>query len=365
MRRLTVKDVRWLNLETPSRPMHTLKIAVLQPPPGAGYEELIESARERVKLVPTLRWRLAFGPGRIGRPYWTEDEAFDLDRHLVRKRIAAPGGRRELCELVARAAEAPLLDRSLPLWQFWVVEGLPDGRMAIIVRVHHAFADGVSFARILAGWVAPELAEPVPPPGDAPSGLGFVGRMLTTRLARPDRRDEALRPRGAGREAPAGAGDPADAVQRPRAQLASDVRLRAASRSRPSTGSARRSARRVNDLLVALIAGGAEGATSSRAAACPPIRSSPLMPVSLLPVDEQEPVGNRGLATTVLRLPTDDRRPGCARRRRAREREAREGKSSRRRRGRGSTTPSTCCRGPPSARRPACSTPRAARSSAT
>ena len=244
MRRLTVKDARWLNLETPSRPMHTLKIAVLKPPPGAGYEELIASARDRVQLVPTLRWRLAFGPGRIGRPYWAEDERFDLDRHLVRMRIAAPGGRRELCELVGRAAEAPLLDRSLPLWQFWVVEGLPDGRIAIIVRVHHAFADGVSFARILAGWVAPELAAPVPPPGKGAERVRLRRPDADHGLARAIRRYEALHRRGAGREAPACTGDPADAVQRPGAQLTPDVRLRSRSRSRPSTECARRSARR-------------------------------------------------------------------------------------------------------------------------
>ena len=303
MRRLTVKDARWLNLETPSRPMHTLKIAVLQPPPGTGYEELIESARERVKLVPTLRWRLAFGPGRIGRPYWVEDEAFDLERHLVRKRIAAPGGRRELCELVARAAEAPLLDRSLPLWQFWVVEGLADGRMAIIGRVHHAFADGVSFARILAGWVAPELSEPVAPPGDAPSGLAFVARMLTA-----GSREQLGATAGFVRAARAAQRSPAPEIppapfsgrtlSGKRTFACEPLPLDAVHRVRKALGAT------VNDLLVALIAAALRSYLDQRGG----VPADPLvamMPVSLLPVDEQEPVGNRGLATTALMLPTD------------------------------------------------------------
>ena len=307
MRRLTVKDARWLNLETPSRPMHTLKVAVVEPPAGAGYDELIASARERVKLVPTLRWRLASGPGRLGRPYWVEDERFDLDRHLVRKRIAAPGGRRELCEVVGRAAQAPLLDRSLPLWQFWVVEGMPDRRLAIIVRVHHAFADGVSFARILAGWVAPEVAVPVEPPGAAPSGAAFVGRMLTA-----GSREQVDATRRFVRAARAAERPPAPEIPQtpfsgralsPRRTFACEpLPLEAVHRVRKTLGAT------VNDLLVALMAGALRDYLGGHGGV-PPDPLIAMMPVSLLPVEQQEPVGNRGLATTVLRLPTDIEEP--------------------------------------------------------
>ena len=234
MRRLTVKDVRWLNLETPSRPMHTLKIAVLQPPPGAGYEELIESARERVKLVPTLRWRLAFGPGRIGRPYWVEDETFDLDRHLVRKRIAAPGAGASS----ASSSRGPPRRRSSTARCRCGSSGSSRGSPTAGWRSSSASTmRSPTASRSPASSPAgsrPSSPSRWPPPGDAPSGLGFVARMLTTgsrdRIGATMRFARAARAASA---APAPAIPPTPFSGRA-LSTAADVRLRAAgARRRP------------------------------------------------------------------------------------------------------------------------------------
>lgn len=283
--------------------MHTLKIAVVTPPEGAGYEEIRASIAERIASVPTLRWRLGFGPGGVGRPYWVEDEHFDLDLHLVRKQLAAPGGRAELCELVARGAEAPLLDRSRPLWQIWIVEGLEGGRIAVIARVHHAFADGVSFARILASWFAPEPGQTIDPPGPTPGTVGYLEQMLTAgtreqlhstaafvRAARaaqrPKRPEVPATPFNGRRLAPgrrfACQALPLDAIHAARKPLEATV----------------------NDMLVALVADVLRAHLRDLGA----LPDAPLvatMPVSLLTPEEHAPIGNRGLAATLIRLPTD------------------------------------------------------------
>ena len=304
MRRLGPADTRFLDLEVGRRPMHTLKIAVLKSADGGGFESVRNAIGDRLQRVPTMRWRLAFPPGGIGRPGWVEDDRFNLDHHLVRKRVAEPGGMRQLCELVAEAAEAPLLDRSRPLWQVWIADGLEDGQIAVIARVHHAFADGVSFARILASWFAPGSPTAVTPAGAKPTRLRYAARALaagSVGLAR-----DASAFLGAARSARGHrlaheiprAPFSGAALGARRAFACQPLPLAAIHATRKPLGAT------VNDLLLALVAGAVGGYLRDRAA-LPATPLVALMPVSLLSAAEQAPFGNRGLATTKVDLPTN------------------------------------------------------------
>src|SRR5919204_2266929 len=92
---------------------------------------------ERIHLIPRYTMRLDSAPLGLANPVWVEDDSLDLDRHVRRAALPSPGGDAELCELVGQAMSEPL-DRSRPLWQLLVVEGLAGGRTALVARMHHA-----------------------------------------------------------------------------------------------------------------------------------------------------------------------------------------------------------------------------------
>jgi hypothetical protein len=93
--------------------------------------------------VPRYRQKLRTVPFRLGRPVWVDDPDFDLRYHVRRTALPAPGGDRQLADLMARVM-SQRLDRDHPLWEYWVAEGLADGHWALISKVHHCFVDGVS-----------------------------------------------------------------------------------------------------------------------------------------------------------------------------------------------------------------------------
>jgi WS/DGAT/MGAT family acyltransferase len=128
------------------------------------FAEVRRLLEERLHLLPPFRRRLVEVPFGAAHPVWIEDPEFDLDAHLHRWELAAPGTRVELEALVGDLAGRPL-DRSRPLWEMDVVEGLEQGRIAVVARIHHAAIDGVSGAELMASLfdLTPEIA-PVPPP---------------------------------------------------------------------------------------------------------------------------------------------------------------------------------------------------------
>ena len=158
MERLTGIDASFLYVETPTIHMHTIKVAVLRPAPGVDYslERVKTDLRERLHLLPPFRRRLVGVPLGFHHPVWIEDPAFDLDYHVRRAAVPAPGGRREMDSIIALIASVPL-ERSRPLWELWVLEGLADGRVAAVGKIHHAVADGVAVAGLLANVMAPGL----------------------------------------------------------------------------------------------------------------------------------------------------------------------------------------------------------------
>ncbi|QLL06909.1 WS/DGAT/MGAT family O-acyltransferase [Mycobacterium vicinigordonae] len=150
MKRLNGMDAMLLYSETPNLHTHTLKVAVIDP--GAtlfGFEAFRRHLIERLHLLEPLRYRLVEMPWRLGHPMWQQNCDLDLDYHLRRVRIPAPGGRRELDQVIGGIASTPL-NRSRPLWEFHFAEGLAGGRFAVIGKVHHSLADGVASANLLA-----------------------------------------------------------------------------------------------------------------------------------------------------------------------------------------------------------------------
>lgn len=164
MERLSGLDAGFLYMETPSQHMHTLKVAVIDPstsPDGYSFERVAESLRRRLHLVPSFRRRLVNVPMQLHHPVWIEDPDFDLHAHLHRAVLPAPGGHQELDDLMSQIVSTPL-DRTRPLWELWAVEGLADGHVAFVAKIHHSLADGVKAAELLASVLddSPDTPEP-------------------------------------------------------------------------------------------------------------------------------------------------------------------------------------------------------------
>ncbi|MEZ0350092.1 wax ester/triacylglycerol synthase family O-acyltransferase [Mycobacterium sp. pR1184] len=152
MKRLNGMDAMLLYSETPNLHTHTLKVAILDPSDFDGefnFEAFRLHVRRRLHLLEPLRYKLVDIPGQLHHPMWQENCDVDLDYHVRRVRVPAPGGRRELDDVIGRVASTPL-DRSRPLWEFHCAEGLAEGRFALIAKVHHALADGVASVNLLA-----------------------------------------------------------------------------------------------------------------------------------------------------------------------------------------------------------------------
>lgn len=127
-------------------------------------EELREHVASRLHLIPRFRQRLRRAPLDLARPFWVDDVGFDLDRHLRTTNLPAPGGPGELRRLVAELLGRPL-DPEHPLWDLWTVDGLADGDVAVILRVHHVVADGLSLLSAATALLDLEAdAPPDPPP---------------------------------------------------------------------------------------------------------------------------------------------------------------------------------------------------------
>jgi diacylglycerol O-acyltransferase len=145
--RLSALDASFLYLEKPSVHMHVAGLAILDPSTRAEgvltERDLARLISERIHLVPRFRQRVVVPPFGAGRPVWVDDRDFDLSFHLRRTALPSPGGRRELAEFVQRVHSRPL-DRTKPLWEMYLIEGLEDGYVAVLSKSHHAMIDGVS-----------------------------------------------------------------------------------------------------------------------------------------------------------------------------------------------------------------------------
>ena len=167
MERLTGLDAAFLALETPSTHMHVMATMVLDPsdvPGGFTVDTLRELIAERLPRLEPFRRRVVEVPFGVHHPVWIEDPDFDLDYHVRRAALPAPGGMKELAELTAEIAGRQL-DRRRPLWELWVVEGLEHGHVGVIAKMHHAAIDGVLGVDLMTEIfdLEPTPAPPKPP----------------------------------------------------------------------------------------------------------------------------------------------------------------------------------------------------------
>ncbi|OBG79270.1 MULTISPECIES: wax ester/triacylglycerol synthase family O-acyltransferase [unclassified Mycobacterium] len=147
MKRLNGMDAMLLYSETPNLRTHTLKVAIVDDP-ALTFDVFRTTLQRRLHRLDPLRYRLIDIPWRLHHPMWMQNCAVDLDYHLRRVTVPAPGGRRELDAVIGDLAGTPL-DRGRPLWEFHFAEGLAGHRSAIIGKIHHALADGIASANLL------------------------------------------------------------------------------------------------------------------------------------------------------------------------------------------------------------------------
>ncbi len=190
VQRLSGLDAGFLYMETPTQHLHTLKIAVLDTstvPGGYSFERVKEVLGDRLHLLP-FRRRVVEMPLGVHHPVWADDPGFDLDNHVRRATVDAPGTGRQFDELISVIAQVPL-GRDRPLWQVWVAEGLADGHVGFVAKIHHSLADGVKAAELLTNVfdVEPGAPDPSPPidawtPAPLPSRPALFGRAVLARL---------------------------------------------------------------------------------------------------------------------------------------------------------------------------------------
>lgn len=194
MDRLSGLDASFLYLETPEQLMHVCGLILLDPttvPGGYSFDRLREQLGQRAEEIPTFTRKLRRVPLGLDFPVWERDEHFDVQRHVHRMGVPAPGGDRELAEIVGHLAGL-LLDRSRPLWEMWVIEGLASGQIAVVTKMHHATVDGVSGANLMSMLCSLEpdapLLDLVPggkDPGRAPSSRELLVRGVAATARKP------------------------------------------------------------------------------------------------------------------------------------------------------------------------------------
>jgi diacylglycerol O-acyltransferase len=162
-RSLSAADAAFLYLERKEIPMHIAGVCIFDGP--IPFHDFVASIDARLHLVPRYRQIPVIPSWSLGFPTWEDDAHFDIHRHIIRVRLEPPGGEAELQALAGRIF-SQLLDRNRPLWDMHVVDGLKDGRGALILRVHHSLADGVSVTELMKVILdpTPEIRQSIPKP---------------------------------------------------------------------------------------------------------------------------------------------------------------------------------------------------------
>lgn len=195
--RLAPADAGFLYTEDAATPMHVGGVVILKPEGPFHYTQIVELIEARLALVPRYRQKVRFVPGRFARPVWVDDENFDLTYHVRRTALPKPGTDAQLEELVGRLMSRTL-DRSRPLWELYVVEGLSGGRVALINKTHHSMVDRVGAVDVAAAIldVTPEprpLSPQVWLPTPAPSEIDLVVDAIADITTRPSEVVDAVR----------------------------------------------------------------------------------------------------------------------------------------------------------------------------
>jgi diacylglycerol O-acyltransferase len=189
--RLTSLDASFLYLEESTTAMHVGSVMVFQPPrEGFDYDQLVGIIESRIGAIPRFRQKVRDVPGRIANPVWVDDEGFDMSYHVRRAGLPRPGSDEQLQDFVARV-QPRRLDRTRPLWEVYLVEGLHDGRFAIVTKTHYALIDGINaldIAHVIVDAVKGEGEgiDPTPwEPSRAPSSAELFTGAVVDAVRRP------------------------------------------------------------------------------------------------------------------------------------------------------------------------------------
>lgn len=194
MERLSGLDASFLYFETPESPLQVGMVAVLDPsqaPGGYSFDKVVQLIESRIHLVPPFRRRLVEVPFNLHHPVWIDDPHFDIIHHVRQVALPAPGSMRELGRMAGRILTTPL-DRTRPLWEMWLVEGLEQGRVALVAKVHHAAVDGASGAGLLVHLfdlereASPVVPPPPKPAAPAPSEAELLRDAIRSQLQKPE-----------------------------------------------------------------------------------------------------------------------------------------------------------------------------------
>jgi diacylglycerol O-acyltransferase len=177
-------DSSFLHVENAATPMHIGGVSIFEGPPPA-FDDLRAMVARKLELVPRYRQKVRNVALAISSPAWIDDPHFSLDYHLRHTAIPKPGGEEQLRQMAARVF-SQALDRDKPLWELWCVEGLHDGRWALLSKVHHCMVDGVAATDLMSVMFsdtieASSTREWAPPP--EPSGLELLARTIAHRAS--------------------------------------------------------------------------------------------------------------------------------------------------------------------------------------
>jgi diacylglycerol O-acyltransferase / wax synthase len=312
---LTSIDASFLTNETDSSHMHVGAILIFEGPPPS-YDDLLEHIRGRLHLVPRFRQKLAFPPFETGRPFWVDDPSFNLEYHVRHSALPAPGSEEQL-ERTAARIYSQQLDRTKPLWEIWLVQGLRRKRFALVTKTHHAAVDGISGVDIATVLFD---VKPVPEPAEAehdwvpnpePSSASLLARNVEGLVATPFRlarriETAVLHPRPAVREVAEAAeavGEVAWALANPAPEVPLNTEIGSHRRFewvRAELGTFKRIKNAlggtVNDVVLAVVAGALRRWLNSRGVRTEGLELRALVPVSIRAEDEHGRLGNRVVA---------------------------------------------------------------------
>jgi len=315
MDRLSSTDASFLTQETSASHMHVGAVLIFEGPPPS-YDELLNHVGSRLRLIPRFRQKLAFSPLQTGRPFWVDDQSLHLGYHVRHAALPAPGSRKQLRQMVARVFSQQL-DRTKPLWELWLVQGMKRKRFAIVLKTHHALVDGVAgvdIATVL--FDVKPIPEPVVPeaelfPEAEPSGADLLARNAADiaatliRLAR--RLESALEnPRAAAAqvaEAAEALGEIAWNLANPAPEVPLNVPIGSHRRfawARAELDDLEMIKNRfggtVNDVVLAVVAGALRTWLTQRGIGTEGLTLRGLVPASIRAAEDQGELGNRLVA---------------------------------------------------------------------
>jgi diacylglycerol O-acyltransferase / wax synthase len=312
MDRLSSVDASFLTQETSASHMHVGAILVFEGPPPS-YGDLLGHVRSRLHLVPRFRQKLAFPPIQMGRPFWIDDPSFNLEYHVRHSALPSPGSEEQLRRMAARVFSQQL-DRTKPLWELWLVQGLKRKRFALISKTHHSVVDGVAgvdIATVLFDVTpVPEPAEPehewVPAPEPSTPDLAAHGieGIATTPLRLARRLVTAVEHPGPAvkqaTDAAEAVGEVAWALANPAPKVPLNVEIGPHRRFcwvRSELGELKRIKNAlggtVNDVVLAVVSGALRRWLKGRGVRTEGLELRALVPVSIRAEDEQGHLGNR------------------------------------------------------------------------